>query len=316
MIGNDVNTAAKLLQSGKAIAIPTETVYGLAANAFDTEAVIRIFEIKQRPRFNPLIVHIGNWQMLDKIAAEVHPTLHKLATAFWPGALTILVPKNETIHDLVTAGSEYVAVRMPNHAVTLELLNMLDFPLAAPSANVFGSISPTTAAHVIAQLGNQLDYILDGGDCQIGVESTIVKINEASKVVILRPGGVSKEDIAQVIGYEPLIAESMENPEAPGMLKSHYAPKIPLIIGDIGELMYQQKSTSFGVLSFKDQYEQAGIVKQVILSASGNLHEAARNLFDALHQLEDSGASTIIAEYVPNKGIGVAINDRLSRAAF
>jgi len=314
-IGNNILLAARLLKAGNAVAIPTETVYGLAANAFDPEAVIRIFEIKQRPKFNPLIVHIGNWAMLDKVANEMHPQLKNLATAFWPGPLTILLHKKPIIHDIVTAGSELVAVRMPNHAITLQLLNTLDFPLAAPSANLFGSISPTTAKHVAAQLGNQLDYILDGGDCSVGVESTIIKMDNHEQIVILRLGGVSSEAIAQIIGYSPVIAVSTDSPEAPGMLKSHYAPKIPLVIGNIPDLLLQYASESISVLSFNKSYHHPKILKVVDLSPTGDLHEAARNLFSAMHELEDSGATIILAEYLPNQGIGMAINDRLSRAA-
>ncbi len=314
-IGNDIQHAAQLLQAGTAVAIPTETVYGLAANAFDPEAVIRIFEIKQRPKFNPLIVHISNWEMLDKVATEMHPQLKNLATVFWPGPLTILLHKKPIIHDIVTAGSEMVAVRMPNHAVTLQLLNALDFPLAAPSANLFGSISPTTAKHVEAQLGNQLAYILDGGDCAIGVESTIIKLDENEKIVILRPGGISQEAIAQIVGYVPAIASSTDNPEAPGMLKSHYAPKIPLVIGNITALLNQREELSISILSFNKTYNHPKIIKAIDLSPSGDLHEAARNLFTAMHELEDSGAAIILTELLPNKGIGMAINDRLSRAA-
>lgn len=314
-LGSDINFAAQQLIAGKTVAIPTETVYGLAANAFDVDAVIQIFEIKQRPKFNPLIVHVGSWEMVALISTAIPSTLKLLADTFWPGPLTLLLPKSSLIHDIVTAGSEMVAVRMPNHPLTLQLLQTLTFPLAAPSANLFGTISPTSAQHVSDQLGDKLAYILDGGQSEIGVESTIVKVNNDDKVVILRPGGITAEAIADLIGYKPEIAIPSEQPEAPGMLKSHYAPKIPLIIGDIDHLINECESGNIAVLSYNKLYNDSRIVMQRRLSPNGNLHEAAQQLFSALHDLEQSEAAYIIGEFVPNNGIGIAINDRLTRAS-
>ena len=315
MIGNDITYAAELLKSGKTVAIPTETVYGLAANGFDEDAVINIFEIKQRPRFNPLILHIGNWEMLETISNQVPEVLLSLAKAFWPGPLTILVPKTEAVHDIITAGSPLVAVRMPNHPITLSLLQQLPFPLAAPSANTFGTISPTNAQHVENQLGGALDYILDGGECAIGVESTIVKVNEFGRVVILRPGGISAGDMEKVIGYQPESADADHPTEAPGMLKSHYAPKIPLVIGNLNQLCEEHHNKAIGIVSLQHSISHPAIIHQEILTEDGDLHLAARNLFAALRRLETSGAEIILGELVPDNGIGIAINDRLTRAS-
>lgn len=315
MIGTDITYAAGLLKSGKTVAIPTETVYGLAANGFNEEAVIKIFEIKQRPRFNPLILHIGNWEMLETISNQVPEVLLNLAKTFWPGPLTILVPKTETVHDIITAGSPLVAVRMPNHSLTLSLLQQLPFPLAAPSANTFGTISPTNAQHVENQLGSALDYVLDGGECAIGVESTIIKMNDLGRVVILRPGGISADDMAKVIGYQPELAGADHPTEAPGMLKSHYAPKIPLIIGNLNQLIEEHQHKSIGIISLQHTFTHSSIIHQEILAEDGDLHVAARNLFAALRRLETSGAEIILGELVPDTGIGIAINDRLTRAS-
>jgi L-threonylcarbamoyladenylate synthase len=315
MTGTDISYAISLLNSGKTVAIPTETVYGLAGNAFDPEAVIKIFEIKQRPRFNPLIVHVADWEMADRITLRVPPVLKQLAEHFWPGPLTILAPKSPIIHDIVTAGSPLVAVRMPNHPLTLNLLKQLPFPLAAPSANTFGTISPTTAQHVENQLGSKLDYILDGGECSIGVESTIIKTNDTGKVVILRPGGITSEMMAAVIGYQPEVVTGDHQPEAPGMLKSHYAPSIPLKLGNIDSLLQTFQHERIAVMSFSKIYTHPSIITCRVLSADGNLHEAARNLFAVMRSLEQTEATIIVGEYLPENGIGLAINDRLTRAS-
>lgn len=314
MTGTNIQIAASFLKAGNVVAIPTETVYGLAANAYDPDAVLRIFEIKQRPRFNPLIVHISSIDKLGTVAETAEPVLLQLANYFWPGPLTILVKKSALISDLVTAGSEFVAVRVPNHPLTLELLNQLDFPLAAPSANEFGKISPTSAKHVEESLGNKINYILDGGNSAVGIESTIIKM-EAGKVVILRPGGINTDQISEITGYIPQPAETSNQIEAPGMLKSHYAPAIPLYLGKIDELISRHAGKKIGVLSFSEERQDASIIFQKILSPTGDLHEAAKNLFSYLHLLEQSGAELIISELLPETGIGIAVNDRLIRAS-
>ena len=205
---------------------------------------------------------------------------------------------------------------MPNHPLTIQLLTELDFPLAAPSANLFGKISPTTAAHVLEQLGDQIEYVLDGGECSVGVESTIIKMNMYEKVEILRPGGVSAEEIAEITGYLPKTISGSETPEAPGMLNSHYAPKMPLVLGDIEELLNRFADKKIAVLSYYKKFEHPAIVKNYQLSPKKELHEAAHNLFSLMHEAENSGADLIISELLPDEGIGRAINDRLKRASF
>lgn len=313
--GADIQHAIRVLKAGGLVAIPTETVYGLAANAFDPEAVIKIFEAKKRPFFNPLIVHAASLEQISTFAGPISPVLRQLADTFWPGPLTILLPRKEAIHPLVTADSPMVAVRIPAHPLTLQLLQQLPFPLAAPSANLFGTISPTTAEHVQQQFGEALGYILDGGQAAVGVESTIIK-EENGKINILRPGGITQEQLAAVLGYVPeRTVKVQDQPEAPGMLKSHYAPKIPLVMGDISDLLEKHHDKRIAVLGFSRKYAHDAIIVQYQLSASGDVHEAAKNVFSALHTLEDSGAEIILGEWVPSEGIGVAINDRLERAS-
>lgn len=315
-IGQDIQQAAQHLRNGGLVAIPTETVYGLAANAFDPDAVIRIFEAKKRPLFNPLIVHAASMEQLTAFAGPVPAPLKQLCDHFWPGPLTVLLPRKEAIHPIVTAGSPLVAVRIPAHPLTLNLLSAIPFPLAAPSANLFGTVSPTTAQHVADQFGDTLDYILDGGPCKVGIESTIVKMGDDEKVWVLRPGGVPMEALADVLGYVPMrVRSATETPEAPGMLRSHYAPGIPLMLGNIAELLPQYAEKKLALLSLNGSYSGSNIIEQVQLSASGDLHMAARHLFGALRDLENSGADIILAEPVPDTGIGIAINDRLQRAS-
>lgn len=315
-IGTAIQEAAAHLTAGRLVAIPTESVYGLAANAYDPEAVLGIFEAKKRPFFNPLIVHTSDISQISAFAGPIAPALLKLAEHCWPGPLTLLLPRGERIDPLITAGSPFVAVRIPNHQLTLELLRQLPFPLAAPSANLFGTISPTQASHVAAQFGDRLSYILDGGPCAVGIESTIVKTGADGKVHILRHGGISVEELSNILGYMPETAVSLHNaPEAPGMLKSHYAPRIPLITGNLPALLNQYADKRIAVLAFKpNALIPAGIPTQ-ILSEHGDVHEAARNLFTMMHILENTDAEVILAEQVPETGLGVAINDRLTRAS-
>lgn len=309
--GTDIYRAKELLEQGELVAIPTETVYGLAANAFDTEAALRIFEAKRRPSFDPLIVHTNSLEKARQFLLNLPKEAQQLAEAFWPGPLTLLLPKNDKIPDVVTSGLPSVAVRIPRHPLSLKLLEQLDFPLAAPSANPFGYISPTTAAHVADQLGDQVPYILDGGPCEVGVESTIIGFEE-SKTIVYRLGGMSVEDLEPYCRQIELMPYSSSNPQAPGQLKSHYAPRIPVLIGNIEEMLRQYRKEEVAVLSFRDFYPE---VKQFTLSPSGDLNEAAQNLFKALRELDKLQVGYILAERVPDYGLGRAINDRLSRAA-
>jgi L-threonylcarbamoyladenylate synthase len=315
MIGKEINIAANYLKEGKLVAIPTETVYGLAANAFNLAAVLSIFEAKNRPTFNPLIVHCANIAQIEDFVTHFSPNARKLAAAFMPGPLTLLLPKKENIHDLITAGSEKVAIRIPNHALTLELLAKINFPLTAPSANPFGYISPTSAKHVAAQLGEKVPYILDGGECTVGIESTIVGFTENDEVQVYRLGGLSVEEIEKIVGRVEILPHSEDKPATPGRLLSHYAPKTPFYLGNIAELWEKYADKKVGILAFSDFFEKVPIENQLVLSEKGLLEEAARNLFAALRRLDALNVEVILAEFVPNEGLGRAINDRLKRAA-
>ena len=310
LIGDDVAHAAELLREGGIVAIPTETVYGLAANAFDEAAVLKVFEVKQRPSFDPLIVHIGKREDVQRVVKELPPGAEALMDAFWPGPLTLVLPKQDIVPDLVTSGLDTVGVRMPAHPLALELLRSLDFPLAAPSANPFGYVSPTTAQHVADQLGDRIPYILDGGPCIVGVESTIVGLDDG-RWVLYRPGGIAVERIEEVIGR---VAVTMKKvmPVAPGMLESHYAPRKPVHVGDVITLSQQHKSKRIGMISFREDHD---VHCCEVLSSSGDLSEAARHLFSALRTLDASDCDVILAERFPDEGLGRAINDRLRRAA-
>ena len=309
-IGTDVSTAADLLRSGHAVAIPTETVYGLAANAFDPEAVLQVFSIKARPSFDPLIVHLGRKEQLHRVVKHLPEGAERLMDAFWPGPLTLVLPKRLEIPDIVTSGLDTVAVRMPAHPTTQELLEQLDFPLAAPSANPFGYVSPTTAQHVADQLGGKIPYILDGGPCHVGVESTIIGL-ECGRWTLYRPGGVGVESIEAVVGaLSPMHRRIL--PVAPGQIESHYAPRIPVVVGEVEQLLPLYAAERVGVLALCKDH---GAWRTEVLSVSGDLAEAARGLFGALRRLEASGAEVILAERFPDEGLGRAINDRLRRAS-
>jgi L-threonylcarbamoyladenylate synthase len=313
MTGTDLNYAAALLRKGELVAIPTETVYGLAGNAFSDRAVARIFEVKNRPSFDPLIVHTSNVERLSELVAEMPDEALQLARRFMPGPLTLLLPKKAVIPDLVTAGLIIVGVRIPSHPLALDLLGRLDFPLAAPSANPFGYISPTTAGHVEMQLGDKIPYILDGGPCQVGVESTIIGF-PGGRPTVFRKGGVAVEAVEAVIGKVDVRVFSSSDPQAPGMLKSHYAPRIPLILGDIDLLLQEHQGKKLGIISFRKSYEQVPPHNQVVLSPSGDLTEAAQRLFAGMRELDSQDLDLILAELLPEKDLGRAINDRLRRA--
>lgn len=315
MIGTDIAYAARLLREEALVAIPTETVYGLAGNAFSEKAVAEIFSVKQRPVFDPLIVHTSSVARLLDLATDIPEEAMQLAERFMPGPLTLLLPKCDRIPDLVTAGSAWVALRMPAHPLALELLHELEFPLAAPSANPFGYISPTTAAHVEAQLGNKIPYILDGGACRVGLESTIVGFPEGQLPVVYRKGGLSVEAIEEVVGKVTVRAHSSSNPQAPGMLKSHYAPRVPLVVGDRASLTAAYAGRRTGVLSFRTKWEGIPAGWQELLSPEGDYAEAARNLFAAMRRLDNLELDIILAEWLPEEDLGSAINDRLRRAA-
>ena len=310
-IGTDIEKAASLLRAGEIVAIPTETVYGLAGNALNSAAVARIFEAKNRPHFDPLIIHVPDWDAVASYATEVPHGAQLLAQAFWPGPLTLVLRKRDHVPDLTSAGLDTVGIRCPDHPLTRSLLAQLPFPLAAPSANPFGYVSPTTAQHVDQQLGDRISYILDGGPCEIGIESTIIGF-EDSQPVVYRFGGLTLESIETVVGPLQTRAHSTSNPRAPGQLKSHYAPRKRVIVGDIAALRNDAAYQHAAVVSFSTDYHAT---HQIILSPDGSLQEAAHNLFAALRKVDEFPVDVVLAETVPHEGIGRAINDRLSRAA-
>ncbi|MBX3102730.1 MAG: threonylcarbamoyl-AMP synthase [Bacteroidetes bacterium] len=308
-----VPQAARYLLDGQLVAIPTETVYGLAGNALDAAVVAEIFRVKNRPSFDPLIIHGHSPEQLFALAASVPAGARQLADAFWPGPLTLLLPRGPEVPDLVTAGSPFVALRVPRHPLTLALLRSLPFPVAAPSANPFGYVSPTTAQHVADQLGDQIAGILDGGPCEVGLESTIVGFPDG-KPAIYRRGGISQEAIEALLG---LVEQAPANPlpVAPGMLARHYSPATPLILGDIPALLATAPEPhKVAVLSFSRPY-RSGYPQDIVLAPDGQLATAARHLFAALRTLDASGMVQIIGEWLPDEGLGRAINDRLRRAA-
>lgn len=310
-ISTDLDRAARLLREGEVVAIPTETVYGLAANALNADAVLKIFEVKNRPHFDPLIVHVASIEDAKKITTDFNEKAQLLATKFWPGPLTLVLKKKNNIPDLVTSGLDSVGIRMPEHATTLALLRSLDFPLAAPSANPFGYISPTSAQHVADQLGDKIPFILEGGACRVGIESTIIDLTTDTPV-ILRMGGISAEDIKACIGPVRVNTSSSSSPQAPGMLISHYAPRKKFVVGDLDNLIEIHRNKKIAVLSFKRTYPAQ---TNRVLSPTGDLHEAANNLFAYMRELDTMDLEVIIAEFVPEVGIGLAINDKLRRAS-
>jgi L-threonylcarbamoyladenylate synthase len=313
MNDSGIELAEKLLREGNLVAIPTETVYGLAANALDIKAVAKIFEAKNRPTFDPLIIHTDSIEKIKSWVTDFPEKAQQLAQHFWPGSLTLLLPKAAIIPDLVTSGLDRVAVRIPNHPLTLSLLEKLDFPLAAPSANPFGYISPTKAEHVTAQLGDKVSLVLDGGSCEVGIESTIVGF-EQEKTIIYRLGGISVEAIEQIVGAVEVRPHSSSNPNAPGMLESHYAPRKPFCLDK--EKLKQYPSERVGVLAFSQTLENIPLENQKILSPNGSYWEAAQNLFALMRELDEMPhIEVIFAELLPEENLGRAINDRLRRAS-
>ena len=308
---NNIDIAAGYIREGRLVAFPTETVYGLGANALNPLAVAKIFELKERPSFDPLIVHIASVDDLDKLTVNKDDRVLQLAEKFWPGPLTIVLPKSDIVPDIVTSGLDTVGIRMPNNPIALELIRKAGCPIAAPSANKFGRVSPTTAQHVKKQLPN-VDYILDGGKTQVGIESTIITLNEKG-FEILRHGVITREDLESVVPFHSG-RDTSDSIVAPGMLKSHYSPNKPLyFLGDV-HLNDMQRSNA-GLLSFNTT-DTEGYKMVIPLSTSGNLREYAVNLFAAIHKMEESDVEYIVAEPVEEHGIGLAIMDRLRKAAF
>lgn len=312
-LGTDIQEAAEALRSGELVAIPTETVYGLAGNALDRNAVAKIFEAKNRPQFDPLIVHTHASSEFSKYAdfdSRILEWVEKLS----PGPITYILPKKKIIPDLVTSGHSTVGLRIPKHPMTLALLQSLDFPLAAPSANPFGYVSPTEASHVKDQLNGRLKYILDGGPCSVGIESTIIDLSN-QRPVVLRLGGFQLSELEEVFGQKLNdIRLSSSQPNAPGMLHSHYAPNVQLSRLSIRELQEKYPDKRIGALRFATYSDLIPEEHQLLLSRSGSTNEAAQNLFKSLRALEEKNWDIVSVEFAPEEGLGFAINDRLTRA--
>ena len=311
---NCVSAAVAFLRNGEAIALPTETVYGLAADALREDSVLKIFQAKARPRFDPLIVHLPDASWVEKVAVIDHGVrelFDRLAKRFWPGPLTFIVPRHSDISDIVTAGLETVALRLSAHPVFQEIITAFGGPLAAPSANRFGRISPTAASHVLEELNGLIPLIVDAGPTSHGLESTIVTLRNG-RIEILRRGPITQEQLADFA--EVCVVGATANPEAPGQLPSHYAPRTRLILVDDASAADLPPDKRGGLLSWKTKAD-ARFAEVRLLSARQDLSEAATNLFRLLRELDACHLDLIVAEQVPEQRLGAAINDRLRRAA-
>jgi L-threonylcarbamoyladenylate synthase len=314
IISNQISVAKTLLDEGNCVAIPTETVYGLAANALDPIAVSKIFEAKRRPFFDPLIIHVAKQSSIHGYVKEIPSWALALAETFMPGPITLLLEKKSIVPDIVTSGLPKVAIRIPKHPLTIELLSLLDYPLAAPSANPFGYVSPTNALHVSNQLQGQIPMILDGGNCMVGLESTIIG-EENGQIIVYRLGGMDVEHIQQIVGEVYVKPHSSSNPQAPGMLQSHYAPRKKMYYNTIASIPKNTLDRT-AVIGFNTYIEGFPKENQFLLSPQGNLQEAAAKLFAELRRLDNSEFEQIFAVKFPDFGLGLAINDRLLRASI
>lgn len=315
-VGTDIYKAAELLNNDELVAIPTETVYGLAGNGLKSDTINKIYTVKNRPPSNPLILHIASVNQLESLVTKIPEAAVKLADKFWPGPLTLVLPKNNVVPGIATAGLNTVAVRIPSHEMTLKLLSIIDFPLAAPSANLSNRVSPTTAEHVHFQIGNKIKYILDGGQCSEGIESTIIGFQDETPI-ILRHGALSIDKIKQVVG-KVLTKKDHNTILAPGMFPKHYSPKTRLIASDnIKQTITGLNGFALAVLTLcPDNHNTLdNEIFKTCLTNSGDLSEAAYNLYDRLYQLDKMNFDCIVAEFVPEVGIGISINDRLRRAS-
>ncbi|TXE16891.1 threonylcarbamoyl-AMP synthase [Psychroserpens burtonensis] len=314
IISNDIAKAIEILNNEDVVAIPTETVYGLAGNIYSEKAIRKIFEVKQRPFFNPLIVHIHTLEHIEELVSEFPAKARKLAATFWPGSLTLILKKKSNIPDLITAGKDAVAIRIPNHPVTLSLLKKLSFPVAAPSANPFNRISPTSSLHVEHYFKETIPMILEGGECENGIESTIIGF-ENNEPVLYRLGAISIEEIENVIGEIKIKNKNEKAPSAPGMLARHYAPRTKTyLVDDVETFIKNFKNKRIGVIKFSVEIKCSHIEYLEVLSKSGDLKEAASKLYNTLHKLDNLNLDLIVAEIFPDFGLGKSINDRLERA--
>lgn len=315
----------ELLENGGLVALPTETVYGLAADAFDAEAVAKVFEVKERPSFDPLIVHIGHKRDLDlvaKIPEELEDVVKELMTTYWPGPLTLVLPRNPDVPDLVTSGLETVAVRMSAHEVMRAVAK--EIPVAAPSANRFGRISPTSADAVMEELGGKIPLVVDGGACRDGLESTIVapEMTEKGPILrLLRPGPIAREELRKIAKVVKPKKTKEDHVEAPGQIESHYAPSTPLMVVEKPADFVPEEGVKYGLLSYRGEGNNSLVEAtdwahvEVMSPGKGKLAEGAVRLFYCLRKLDAAGVDVIVSESVSETGIGVAMMDRLRRAS-
>jgi L-threonylcarbamoyladenylate synthase len=309
---SEIQKAAQLIQEGGLVAFPTETVYGLGADALNPYAVAEIFEVKNRPQFDPLIVHVADMRQAEILVTKFPEKALKLIEKFWPGPLTIVLPKSPLVPDIVTSSLPNVAIRVPNHPMALELIRESGRPIAAPSANPFGQVSPTTAEHVRRSFGNKIAMILDGGPCRIGVESTVISFID-KEPVLLRPGGAPLEEIQALIGQVLVKPQAAGHPQAPGQLENHYAPHTPLVFGVRLESLPAGKR--IGLLALGKPQNPSVFAAIETLSDHDDLRQAAANLFAAMRRLDEKNLDVILALPVPDQGLGRAINDRLAKAS-
>ena len=316
--------AGQAIAAGKLVVIPTETVYGLGADAFNPEVVARVFEAKRRPSFDPLIVHIATLDQIDRLVSEFSPKASLLAEKLWPGPLTLVLPKRPEVPGIITSGLDTVAVRFPSHVLARRIIEYSGTVVAAPSANPFGYVSPTTAAHVVRSLGDRVDFIVDGGPCDVGVESSVLDMTGPTPC-LLRPGGMPLERIQELIGDVLLSVSQEGRPLSPGQLPSHYAPHAKLYLMErktLRSVLGTIPNPSAAALILFDaeaRDQMQGIEsfgRVAVLSDKGDMRQAASRLFALLNELDVEGLQTIYAERVPDKGLGRAINDRLGRASF
>ena len=316
MITSEIPYAVNALNQGQLVAIPTETVYGLAGSAFNEKAIQKIFQLKNRPTCNPLILHTHCISEVTKFVKEIPPNALKLAEAFWPGPLTLLLPKKSIIPHSVTSGSHLVAVRIPNHTVTLALLKQLDFPLVAPSANPYTRISPTNSKMVNDYFGDALLCILEGDICSKGIESTIVGFQENAPV-IYRQGAISVDAIEFIAGKSKVLATKNEKITTPGMSPMHYAPKTKFcIVESLLDFVQENPDLKIGVLSLGNTVIEESNTTCIQLSITADLEEASANLYKSMYELDGMNLDCIIIEKFPEIGIGKSLNDRIQRASF
>ena len=312
--GHSIQEAADLLNKGQLVAIPTETVYGLAANGLDQDAVSQIFKVKRRPLSNPLILHFKDLNSVSKYVCNIPTEAKKIAQEFWPGPLTLLLEKTAKIPNSVNSGKQKIAVRIPNHPDTLKLLALLDFPLAAPSANLYGRVSPTKAAHVSKQLSGSIPYILDGGMSSKGIESTILGF-ENGKTILYRLGAITTEEIEDCIGGKVFIYDHnliSDQPITSGMVNYHYAPQTPIY--DIGDISKIETIANFGYIGFNKTIDDVPNENQFLLSPESDLNIASKNLYHALHYMDEKQFDAIFICNFPQIGLGRSMNDRINKA--